>query len=421
MKRRLIGIGAVVLVLALLLTLAPCCGKGEEEATPTPGPGVTPTPGVSPTPTPEVKTFKVGVVATLSGLTPQGLALEAGTKWAASKINEAGGFKVGGDTYMIEVVSCDAKTTASENLLCAQRLVDDEGIRYILGPMSIPGLMACAPLFNERGVWTAHTACYSQPNLKYGLFLYPVDYHHAYHRAFYTMLLRHYPEIKSVGLMDVNYCGSFMESGEAMAEEFGLEVVDIVPFEPGTTDFYPTLLKIMAKGPDAIGVGVCAAGYMGLMIKQARELGFEGVLYAEQWTTEEVFQIAGEYAVGYVCNAQDWTSEILPERTRELYQEYLAMDPIVGFENPVMHAYEGLEILVEGIQRAGSFDPDAVKAALNAPDFSFDFFGFENTKLGGREYYGEACNLPMMLGCSIVKSMDPFELELLDTELVSVP
>jgi len=44
-------------------------------------------------------------------------------------------------------------------------------------------------------------------------------------------------------------------------------------------------------------------------------------------------------------------------------------------------AYEALNLFVLGIQRAYSFGPDAVKAALDDPDLRFNCFDFKNSIL----------------------------------------
>ena len=138
MKRRLIGICAIVLALALILTLTPGCGNGDEEVKPTPGPGVTPTPGVTPSPTPEVKTVKMALLTPLSGpAAPYGQEFEEGYNWAIDKINEAGGFKVGADTYIIKKAKGDSKYQGSVGATEATRLVLQEGCHYMVGPITI--------------------------------------------------------------------------------------------------------------------------------------------------------------------------------------------------------------------------------------------------------------------------------------------
>src|SRR5438093_1442266 len=52
-------------------------------------------------------------------------------------------------------------------------------------------------------------------------------------------------------------------------------------YERGTKDFYPILTKMLATQPDMLDVAAAPAGEAGLILKQARELGFKG---AKGWT-----------------------------------------------------------------------------------------------------------------------------------------
>ena len=118
MRKKLVGVSAVVLVLALLLTLAPSCGNSYKE------------------PTPETKTLKIGLVMPLSGPgAPWGYEAERGAQWAIDKVNAAGGIKVGPLTYMLKLVSCDTKLTGSVAAECASKFVHDEQIHYAIGPL----------------------------------------------------------------------------------------------------------------------------------------------------------------------------------------------------------------------------------------------------------------------------------------------
>jgi len=127
-----------MLVLALILTLAPACGNGDEEATPTPTPGATPTPGVTPTPTDDVKTVKIALLTPLSGAASAwGREFEDGYDWAIDSINEAGGFKIGTDTYIIKKAKGDSKFQGSVGATEATRLVLQEGCHYMVGPVTV--------------------------------------------------------------------------------------------------------------------------------------------------------------------------------------------------------------------------------------------------------------------------------------------
>ena len=100
----------------------------------------------------------------------------------------------------------------------------------------------------------------------------------------------------------------------------------------------------------------------------------------------------------------DYASTLVPARTRELYQESVSRFTKVAFGNTALFAYVNTNMYVGAIQKAGSFDPDAVAAVFNDPNYRFDYFGWENQKLGGREYYGIARAAPFPLGLSQIRN-----------------
>ena len=78
-------------------------------------------------------------------------------------------------------------------------------------------------------------------------------------------------------------------------QKLGYAVVAKEFFERGVTEFNPILLRLMAQKPDAISVMASPAGSVGLIVKQARELGFKGRFVAlHQIDSSVVARIAGK-------------------------------------------------------------------------------------------------------------------------------
>jgi branched-chain amino acid transport system substrate-binding protein len=357
-----------------------------------------------------------------SGLAAQfGVTQETGAEWAADKINKSGGFKVGNDTYTIRVVTCDDKFSGSGAATCAYQLLD-EGVRYIIGPIGPIGVEAVLPILTQAKAFFADSSQYvpSRPEEPYRLQCSPLDLHNYYHRFYYQMLLKHHPEIKAVALMeDASQKDTMMAASAKVAQEMGLTVLAEATYESGTTDFYPQLTKLVATNADAIDMGVYAVGNMGLVVKQARELGYKGVLFAAQWASPELLvQQAGVQAVeGLVTNQVDYESSFVPEATRTLYHEYLQRYPDIYFGNTTFFAYVAAQIYVQAITKAGSFDADAVAGVFDDPNFTFDYFGFKQAKLGGREYYGIARCLPFPLGMTEIRNGKAVEIDLTMMEI----
>ncbi len=52
---------------------------------------------------------------------------------AADEINAAGGIKVGADNYKIDVIAYDDKANPTEATNAVRKLIDRDGVKYILG------------------------------------------------------------------------------------------------------------------------------------------------------------------------------------------------------------------------------------------------------------------------------------------------
>jgi len=369
-KKKLIGVGAVVLVLALLLTLAPSCGeKGE------------------------VKTLKMGLVMPLSGAgAPWGLESERGVQWAIDKVNAEGGIKVDADTYMIELVKCDTKLTGSVAADCASKLVHDEQIHYAVGPMVTSPAMS--PILTPGKCFTASpvnaTPFQIGSDFPYNLAnAAPIP---QWVGAFWKQAYRFHPEIETVAIVSgVDLAGDlYSASSEAVHAGYGREVIDVTRYQPFSQDYYPVLTPLVAKNPDVIDFAGGMKGDIDLMVKQVRELGYTGLLSgSSHGDTTSTVEVAGaEAAEGFMVNDPDYSSDLYPESTRQLYTEYQQRYGDQPLSAITYGSYAGLMLLVQAIEEAGSIDPDEVMKVFDDPDWEFEWFGISGRSLGGLETFG---------------------------------
>ena len=391
MKGKLLGISAVVLVLALLLTLAPCCGKGEVAPGVTPTPG---TPGVTPTPTPTAKTLKIGFFSPLSGPAARwGSEFELGAKWAADDINAAGGIKVGADTYMIKVISCDTKGVGSVAAECATRFVYEEGIRYVIGPLG--AVEAVMPIFNEaKCFYTDLSPIFKggpdKPYYINGNTSYPL-----YAAAFYENCVKAHPEVKTVAVIAPDTQDGHVNAGAAIAGATGagLTLVSEEYYTGGITDFYPVLTKVLRTNPGAIDPGACGPGDQALMVKAARELGFTGNIFQPTYIPLDLqLNVIGLAFMYKISTAMpDFSSEFYSAAARELNRRYMVAKAKPGEDRMpdcVVHGYSHMMFYKKAIETAGSLDQDKVMKVIDDPNFTFERYYVSNAKLGGIETFG---------------------------------
>jgi branched-chain amino acid transport system substrate-binding protein len=157
---------------------------------------------------------------------------------------------------------------------------------------------------------------------------------------------------------------------EAFIELNGGDASGIVAFtsyQTGDQDFTAQLGAALAEEPDAI----FAPGYFAeaaLLAKQARELGYEGpILGGDAYEAPELIDIGGSSVEGVVFSTHyhpdaDLSPSSAPfvEAFEEEYGERPSAFAALG--------YDAYMLVLDAIERAGSFDPDAIRDAMAATD-----------------------------------------------------
>jgi branched-chain amino acid transport system substrate-binding protein len=69
-----------------------------------------------------------------------------GYNLAVKRINEQGGVKVGGKTYKLEIKYYDDESTPARTAQLLERLINQDGVKYVLGPYSSGTTKAAAPV-----------------------------------------------------------------------------------------------------------------------------------------------------------------------------------------------------------------------------------------------------------------------------------
>ena len=88
---------------------------------------------------PAQETLKIGGIGPLSGGgTAWGLAAQRGMEIAIEEINAGGGFKSGGKTYKLELLMYDDQYTGAGGKAAAERLVNQDNVKFIVGPVGSP-------------------------------------------------------------------------------------------------------------------------------------------------------------------------------------------------------------------------------------------------------------------------------------------
>ncbi|MFV0243609.1 MAG: ABC transporter substrate-binding protein [Qingshengfaniella sp.] len=333
------------------------------------------------------ETMNIGVVGPLTGGgAAWGLGMAGGAEIAAAEVNARGGLKVGDTSYQLNIVSYDDQYKAAEAVTAINRLMGPDDVRFVFGPIGSASLLAIKPLTERNGV-LLFTGAWAADVLKDSNYIFrsgPTTQEFA--PSTVAWLKEYRPDATRVALIAANDETGWNSQRiqTAAYAEGGFEVVSAEYFERSQTDFRAMLTKMLAQNPDTIELDTAPPRTAGLIIRQARELGYTGGFTKfGGYDVEEIVKAAGaenaEGVVGTTMAAPD------TETWKRLGAEFSKLHKAEMNDYVVMF-YDAATMLFSAIESAGSIDSDEVVAALEA---NVPFEGSVGTlNWGGGEAYG---------------------------------
>ncbi len=362
------------------------------------------------------ETLKIGVVSALDGPGSEwGRGVDGGTKIAAKEINDAGGLKVGDKTYKLQVISYDDAYKAAQGVAAATRLIEQDRVNFILGPLGSASGLAVKPMYEQNKV-IGLVNTYTPQMLKDVNYIYRVlPTTSEIVEPMVGWLKKNRPDVKTVAVMSPNdQTGWDSQKAQIAAyKKFKFDVVGSELFERSTRDFQPLLTRIMRQKPDVIELDTTPPGTAGLIIRQAREMGYKGLFVKIGGPgVPEIVSAAGkDFAEGTVTYVAADTAN---PKYKWLEQQY------AGFYPPPMNAfnvffYDGAHMLFKAIQKAGTVtDTDKVRKALLevAP-----YDGMQGTLVwGGQALYGNNHQIQAPVFVGVIKDGKEVIVEKIDVK-----
>ncbi len=317
-------------------------------------------------PTLAQETLKIGALVTLSGAgAAWGQGMLYGAELAADDVNAAGGLQVGSKKYKIQVVAYDDKYQANEAVTAANRLVFEDGVKYVVGTVGSAPVLAIQPItekskvilltlaFTPKALGTDKPFTF-RPSLTTGEYSQPqIDW-----------LVKVRGVKKVGGLFPNDETGQQIARDVAAAyQQAGAQLSSKEFFERSQVDFVPLLTRVLASGVDAIELDGNAPGTAGLIVKQAREMGFSGLIVRTGGpATAEIVNVAGKQAAEGLLVHSGVDPALAPLRKYgQRYTDKYKL-PMNGF-SPFF--YDGTHMLFAAMRKAGTVaDTDKVRAAL---------------------------------------------------------
>ena len=351
------SVAALVLTSILLYTLT-ACGASEDEADDAP--------------------FRIGVMESVSGSgETYGNVAVRSKQMAADEINGAGGI----NGRMLELVVEDSKCGAQDAITAYKKLTSVDGIKIILGTSCSSAMLGVAPLAEADGV-ILFSGLASNPDIAdAGDYIFRTQISDV-EVGINTGNVLWADGIRTLATIteETDYAEGVRRTSVAQFEKNGGEVVAAERYASDITDFRSQLTKLLTAKPDALHVVPQSEFAAGTIVKQVRELGYEGPIYGETITVGTTsLDIAGDAATGMkaITAAPDPNNQKAQEvlaNFRDRY-DYITLPWHLG------SAYDDVYITAECLKKTGDDqDADAFRDCLYGItwtgaigyDYSFD-------------------------------------------------
>ncbi|MBW0000002.1 MAG: ABC transporter substrate-binding protein [Verrucomicrobia bacterium] len=304
--------------------------------------------------------LKIGVLGVMSGPAASwGLVNKYCAQTSAQLYNEQGGFEIGGKKYKIDVVAVDDKNDPKLAVSGCERLTKQDGIHYIIGPNVDTTATSVQPVAEASGAiyfpYAFQKSLYSPPhgNAVLGMIASyqagPIIYKYLMEKK----------GVKSVSFIARNESDPLNQRDEGVqaAKKLGLQIKSSNDtYEPGTTDFFPVMSRVVSNGADLIVLSGVAPADAPLLLKSARELGFKGILSTETAQDIKILnEVAGPAAEGFISVGGASTPEI---RSPEMEKFAARYTKVAGeWNDEAGTKVYALEIILQTLRTAG---PEAI-------------------------------------------------------------
>ncbi len=266
----------------------------------------------------EKMVVKIGVLAPLTGgRADAGEYMRNAPLIAEEEINSDKSKK-----YIVQLVLEDTQYMPNPAVTGAQKLINIDNVRYIIGPYGSSQVLAVAPVAEENKVILITPGGQADGISDAGDYIFRLIHHASQEAPVFAEFVARKMAGDTLHFIAVNnafapsYLGNFLPALERRGKRVGIKE----SFEPDATDFRTQLLKIKAQNPTDI-FPIATPKQMGLILKQANELGIKANFYHIGVEGPELVEVAGALAEG-IFYSYSYDSASAEESVRRFYELY---------------------------------------------------------------------------------------------------
>ena len=322
------------LVLVLMVSFAACETNGEGQ---------------------EEEPYRIGVMESVTGPgVSYGTVMVQAKQMAVDEINEAGGV----NGRPLHLIIEDSKCGAADAITAYNKLTDVDGVKIILGTSCSGAMLGAAPLAEQERVVMLSASATNPAIAEAGDYIFRTAINDS------KLGIDTGNTLWSDGVRRIATINELTDYAEGVRlttverfEALGGVVNAAESYASDATDFRSQLTKLMESNPDAIHVAPQSEFTGGTIVKQLRELGYNGPLYGES-------VVAGTRALEIAGAAADGLKAILPspdldtERGKEFLSNFRERYGFITLPWFLGSAYDNVYITAECLKETED-DQDA--------------------------------------------------------------
>ncbi|WP_235501335.1 branched-chain amino acid ABC transporter substrate-binding protein [Hydrogenophaga sp. Root209] len=314
--------------------------------------------------------IRIGMIEGLSGpIANTGEAVYRNLVWATERVNARGGVKLPGGNRPLQIERFDSKGQTEEALSALRSAVDRDITIVTQGNSSAAAsaLIEAINKHNEREParqmlflnYSAVDPVLTNEKCSYWHFRF--DAHADMRMTALMSVLREDPQLKSIYLIgqDYSFGQAVLREGRSQlaAQRPDVKIVgeELHPMAR-VKDFLPYATKIKASGAQAVLTGNWGND-LTLLVKAAREVGFEGTFYTFYGNALGAPAAMGEAGIGKVIAVADWFPNVPTRESEAFYQSFRQRFPNPADDYVHMRMQLMIESLAQAIERAGAAGP----------------------------------------------------------------
>ena len=303
----------------------------------------------------EDQPFRIGVMESLTGPGESyGTVLVQAKQMATDEINAAGGI----NGRMLELIVEDSKCNAQDAITAYNKLTDVDDVKIILGTSCSGAMLGAAPLAETDGVVMLSASATNPDIANAGDYIFRTAINDS-NLGIDTGNTMWTDGVKTIATINelTDYAEGVRQTTVQRFEELGGTVAISESYASDATDFRSQLTKLIKANPDAIHIAAQSEFTGGTIVKQFRDLGYSGPLYAES-------VVSGTQALEIAGDAADGLKAIIPspnldtERGQEFLQRFRQRYGFVTLPWFLGSAYDNVYIAAQCLEQTND-DQDA--------------------------------------------------------------